>query len=219
MALLNVKRELVKRIRTDIQRAKDLYSIIALHGMRYNPTSNRSHKLRQIDKRDAAQFIFFEIAAKYETFVLEAFDIEVRSRLGVSAMRVEYVIGNLDRGLQGVMGWGTPSVVVKRARNLFGTVGYFAKFEDVVGNTTYQRLGYAHKVRNRVAHGSGSAVTEYRNVLGSLSVPAQSRKGLSVGRLLLEYPHKVAGSDRWFYRFVAAYSRVVETFNRSVRVS
>ena len=218
MTLRNVKRGLVKGMRRDIARAKQLFETLAVNGMRFDAVANTPHKLRQTDKRDAAQFIFFEIAAKYEAFVVEAFEIEVRKCVGVSAVRVPYVIGNIDRGLTGVMGWGTPETVRDRGRNLFGKTGFFARLESKIGQQTYQRLGYAHTVRNRIAHDSGNAVTKYRKALSSLGVPPTSRKGLSVGRLLLEYPKAASADDRWFYRFLASYEQVVNKFNSSVRV-
>jgi hypothetical protein len=172
--------------------------------------------LRQIDKRDAAQFIFFEAAAQFEDFMFETFKVEARHRLGISAVRVPYVIGNSDRGLTGIMGWAAPTVVRERAENLYGRVGFFARLDTVLPAATYQRLGYAHRVRNRIAHQGGNTATEYRNILGNLSVPAGSRKGVGPGRLLLEYPDASAANDKWFYRFLMCYDDVVTSFNATV---
>jgi hypothetical protein len=41
-------------------------------------------------------------------------------------------------------------------------------------------------VRNRIAHNGGKAVEDYTNILGNFAVPAASRQGLSVGRLLID---------------------------------
>lgn len=213
----NVKRQLVRTMRSEIARAQALYDVFVTNG-RTQSTSGQSKSLRQTDRRDAAQFIFFEVAAKFESFACDAFQLEVRARLDVQPQRAEYLMGNIDRGLQGVMGWAIPTKLRERARNLFGRKGYFARLEDLLGSNVYQRLGYAHKVRNRIAHSGGGAASDYRALLGNLNVPAASRQGLSPGRLLIEYPSTAASSDRWFHRFLQAYENCVTTFNRSLRV-
>ena len=53
------------------------------------------------------QFIFFEIAAKFENYAMEMFQVEVRSRLRITAKRSEYVMGDLDGGLGSKLGWGS----------------------------------------------------------------------------------------------------------------
>jgi hypothetical protein len=150
--------------------------------------------------------------------MFEAFTIEARSHLQISAVRIPFVIGNSDRGLTGVMGWAAPKVVRDRARNLFGKVGFFARLNNLLGAGTYQRLGYAHLVRNRIAHQGGDAKSKYRHILGNLTVPVASRKGVGPGRLLLEYPTASAVDDKWFYRFLTCYANVVTRFDAIVVV-
>lgn len=125
-------------------------------------------------------------------------------------------MGSSDKGLSGVMGWAAPNVVQSRARNLFGKQGYFARLETHVTKPVYDTLSHAHKVRNRIAHGGPKAVSDYNKILGQLLVPTGSRNGLSVGRLLLDYPNTVAVGDRWFDRFLGAYERVITEFNTHV---
>jgi hypothetical protein len=214
MALRPIKTGLVATIRGQLQRARTLYDRIARNGMHIvgaNPTP-----LRQTDKRDAAQFIYFEAAAQFEDFMFEAFKIEARNRLGISAVRVPYIIGSSDRGLTGIMGWAAPAVVRERAEHLYGKVGFFGRLNTVLPTATYQRLGYAHLVRNRIAHQGGEAAARYRNILANMTVPAGSRKGLGPGRLLLEYPAASAANDKWFYRFLTCYDDVVTSFNATV---
>lgn len=212
-----VKRDLIERFRSESARAKTLYERMVISGMTRNGAGDPV-SLLQVDRRDAAQFIFFEVAAKFEAFVVDAFEIEVRVKFDVQPQKAAYIMGHVERGLQGVMGWAVPSAIRDRARNLHGRTGFFARLDSVLDNTTYQRLGYAHKVRNRIAHASGNAVSQYRGILGNLSVPVGSRKGLSPGRLLVEYPAGAAVDDRWFHRFVNAYEACVSGFSRSVRV-
>lgn len=209
-----VKDRLVLETQNAISRANVLYDRIALNGAvrngaNYSPLMNP-------DRRDIATFIFFEVAARYEAFCCDAFRIEVRRKFSVEPGRADNLMGSADRGLAGVMGWAAPHVVQARAQNLIGKRGFFGRFATIVAQPTYDVLTHAHKVRNRVAHSGSKAVSEYNRILGQLGVPAASRKGLSVGRLLMDYPLGSAVGDRWFNRFVAAYERVVDEFNARV---
>ena len=209
----NVIDRLVVGFRTDVVRAETLYGRIALSGATRNGTGAFS-PLLQPDKRDAAQFIFFEVAAQFEHFCSEAFLIEVRHEFGVQPQRAMHVMGSSDRGLSGVMGWGAPKMLQGRARNLYGKRGFFARLETRLGQTHYQRLGYAHKIRNRIAHSGGNASKDFNAILGNLGVPVGSRKGLSVGRLLMDYPNGTNANDRWFFRLTGAYRTLVDDFEQ-----
>jgi hypothetical protein len=202
---------LVNGFKVDLERAQVLYGRIALAGATID--QNGAYlALRQPDRRDAAQFIFFEAAAQFELFCLEAFKIEVRSKFDIQPQRAVYVMGGTDRGLAGFMGWASPRLLQDRARALFGKVGFFAHLERRLGTPTYQRLTHAHKVRNRIAHTSGSASPDFNAILAQLNVPVGSRQGLSVGRLLMDYPTSQLADDRWFYRFINAYEELATKF-------
>ena len=101
---------LVKMFKKDLERARSLYTRIALAGAT-NTGNNSYSALRQPDRRDAAQFIFFEVAAKFETFCNEAFKIEVRYEFGVQPQRADFIMGNIDRGVARVMGWASPKML------------------------------------------------------------------------------------------------------------
>lgn len=206
----------IDQFHRDAQRARDLYSRLVGRGYSVEDDSEWATPLRQPDRRDAAQFIFFEIAAKYEAIARDLFRIEVRLRLTDSPRRADYIMGNADRGLQGTMGWGSPRRLSDRARNLFGVTGFFARLESHVGATTYQRLSLAHKIRNHIAHSGTSA---YQNVLTALRVPRRARRGCGPGRILVDYPSSVRNDDRWFHRFVAAYECLTSRARRHLRVS
>jgi len=201
---------LVTGFHNDLARARSLYETIALNGARRN--GDGYSPLRQPDRRDAAQFIFFEIAAQFEHFCLEAFQIEVRYHFKVQPQRARHLMGSADRGLAGVMGWGAPKQLQSRARNLYGKNGFFARLETHLGEQTYLKLVNAHKIRNRVAHNGGNAVKDFNAILAQLQVPQPSRKGLSVGRLLMDYPTAAPQTDRWFFRLIAAYKALADTF-------
>jgi hypothetical protein len=203
---------------TDAKRALALYKTLVTDGYTCSNNAQEATRLRQVDRRDAAQFIFFELAAKFESLSRDLFEFEVRIHLADSPKRAEYIMGNVDRGLRGVMGWASPSKLAERAENLFGKVGFFAKLKehlDHVDNTTYERLVLAHKIRNRIAH---SGTKEYREALATLQIPSSARKGCSPGRALVEYPRTAAGNNRWFHRFIAAYRSFARIAQTKLRV-
>ena len=119
----------------DLNRATSLYTTVVRNGYTATDDAEYATALRQPDRRDVAQFTFFEVAAKYEALARDLFQIEVRIRLVDSSQRAEFIMGNNDRGLQGVMGWGSPKQVSERAENLFGKNGFFAKLKDQMGET------------------------------------------------------------------------------------
>lgn len=209
-----VKDRLVTQTKDNLARATTLYTRLALNGGFRN--GQDFSPLMHPDRRDVATFIFFEAAAQYESFCAEAFKLEVRKAFSVQPKYAINIMGSSDRGLAGVMGWASPSVVQERARHLFGKSGFFGRLETILGSSAYNTLIHAHKVRNRVAHNGGNAVSDYRKVLGQLGVPQRSRRGMSVGRLLMDYPIKAAARDRWFDRFLKAYLTAVEAFDSHV---
>lgn len=218
MALKNsVKQKLVYGFKKDLTRAHTIYTRIALNGAHFNGDGYRN--LMNHDRRDIAQYVFFEVAAQYESFCCEAFKIEVRHRFNVEPKRAIHLMGSSDKGLVGVMGWASPSVIQSRAQCLHGKNGFFGRFEAIITKPTYDLLAHAHKVRNRIAHNGGKAVKDYNNILQQLAVPSRSRKGLHVGRLLMDYPDSSPNGSRWFDKFLKAYETVVDEFNNYVIIS
>lgn len=211
----SVKDRLVTQARDSITRAGDLYLRIVLNGGSSNGGGGYS-PLMNPDRRDIAAFIFFEVAAQYENFCCEALKIEVRKKFSVEPKRAVNIMGSSDKGLSGVMGWASPSVVQNRAQNLFGKTGFFGRFEAILGKSTYDTLSHAHKVRNRIAHAGPKAISDYNKILAQLGVPTGARSGLSVGRLLMDYPNTTPVGDRWFNRFLAAYLKVINDYDAHV---
>lgn len=195
---------LINKFQGDLERARTLHDRIAVSGATQVVNGTYSPLLNP-DRRDAAQFIFFEAAAEFESFCTSAFRIEVRHMFNIQPRRADHVMGSIDRGLAGTMGWASPTRLKDRAQALFGKSGFFGRLDVHLGVQTWDRLTYAHKVRNRIAHTGGNASKDFNQILGSLQVPVQSRKGLGVGRLLLDYPQNVQPNDRWFFRFIGAY--------------
>jgi len=197
----------VRMFRKDLDRALDLYATLVVNGRTVDSGEN-ARSLPQPDRRDAAQFIFFEVAAKFETFMQDLFTIAVRKRYSVSPARAAYIMGHPDRGVAGVMGWGSVKQVSARAKNVFGASAFLSRLERSLGKDVYQRLELAHTLRNRVAHDSQGGASKYREALARLQVPKQSRQGASVGRVLIEYPVSASPQDRWFHRMLEAYRTV-----------
>lgn len=162
--------------------------------------------LLQPDRRDVAELILFEVAAKYEDYARYAFSVEVRSKLSVSASQAGFIMGSADRGISAASGWAVPKLLKERGANLLGT-GFHAKLDTHLGTQTYEHLTWAHRVRNRIAHGGGQASNKYVKVLSGAKIPTKERKGMSPGRFLMDYPKNAARNDRWFHRFLAAYRK------------
>jgi hypothetical protein len=152
-----------------------------------------------------AQFIFFEIAAKFEDHAKFMFQVEVRSRLRITAARSEYVMGDLDSGLNNKLGWGSPQRLKERGQNLFGSSSFFGDLVQKLGQQSYKNLVSAHTTRNRVAHDGGTAQTRFVKLLEGEGIPVNERQGMSVGRFLNDYPVGAAPTDRNFFRYLTAY--------------
>lgn len=188
----------------NINRARDLYRKVVLHG--YTGTSAAtSARLSNPDTRDVAQFIFFEIAAKFEDHAKFMFQVEVRSKLKITATRSTYVMGDLDSGLNNKLGWGSPQRLKERGSNLFGPSSFFGDLVNELGHPTYRTLVSAHTVRNRVAHDGGAAQSKFVKLLEGDAIPVNERQGMSVGRYLRDYPSAATPANRNFFLYLAAY--------------
>jgi hypothetical protein len=214
----NVKATMMHDIRRDLNRARDLQDMLVVHGRYQNPGADPT-PFMNVDKRDITAFIFLEAAAKFESFCYQAFLLEVRYNLDVSPQHAEFIMGNVDNGTTNLLGWGSPKKLRDRAKHLFGINGFFARLDRILGQQVYDRLCNAHVVRNRIAHSGGRASDEFRGILQPLNVPTQARQGMSVGRLLLEYPASSSRNDRWFHRFLQSYEILIDRFDTSIVIT
>lgn len=211
------KQRLLTRMRNQLTRSEDLFSKLVTHGLTRDAEGN-AVPLRQPDRRDIAQFLFFESAAQFEGFMQEAFVIEARKHFDVMPSKAAYLVGTVDNGLRNVMGWGSPQRLAARGTNLFGANGYFGRLHAVLGNQVYQRLVWAHALRNRIAHSAGDAGDTFTRALQGMQIPARARRGISVGRVLLDYPGGAPATDKWFHRLLQAYEEAVDHFDATVSV-
>ena len=206
--ITGAKKRAIDRVTASIARARVLHDRAVNNGRWQNPQGGVG-PFSNADKRDLTEFIFFESAAAFKHFCQHIFILAARRRFTIQPKFALPVIGHIDRGLSGIMGWAAPSVLVSRGRALFGKRHWLATLGDNLPGDTYDWLTYAHRVRNRIAHPGEQAVAQTMKLLGTLGVPQASRSGLSMGRLLLEYPAANAPDDRWFHRFLTAYDALV----------
>lgn len=205
----------LKQIRTTLDRALVLHDRAVINGGTCTENGTYSPFLNA-DKRDLTVFIFFEVAAGFEYFAQESFVIAVRKRYSVQPKFAANLGGTIDRGMRGVMGWAAATTIVDRARNAFGKQHFLSKLHSNLPAGHYDRLNHAHRVRNRIAHPGKQARAQVNRLLGALGVPQASRKGLSMGRLLAEYPANNPANDRWFHRFLTAYRDYVDLVDRKL---
>ncbi len=167
--------------------------------------SGISQSLPNSDKRDLTVFIFFETAAAFESFSQEAFLLAVRKKFGVQPKIATKLAGNIDRGLERVMGWAAPPRIVERAKAILGKTHFLVKLKDNLPQNHYDWLSHAHRMRNRIAHPSEEAKQALNKLHTVLNIPQTERKGVGPGRILSDYPGQSADDDRWFHRFLKAY--------------
>jgi hypothetical protein len=193
------------RFRTTIDRGGDLYRKIVVHGYSRPPAGGPAVRLNNPDTRDAAQFIFFEVAAQFEDYAKRMFQAEVRSMLAVTVAQSSYVMGDIDRGVEGKMGWGSPKMLKERGRNLLGDESFFGGLDVTLGGA-YNDLVVAHLVRNRIAHSGGTAQSAFVKHLKGLGIAPAQRMGMGVGRFLRDYPDGTGPLHRNFFAYLNAYT-------------
>ncbi|MBN4049570.1 hypothetical protein JYT86_00770 [bacterium AH-315-N03] len=191
-----------------LDRGLQLYDRVCERGYTSKPSPGgaiRYAALLQPDRRDIGELIFFEVAAKFEDYAKYVFSVEVRSQLTVTATQSEHIMGSSEYGLTRTSGWAVPGRLAERGKNVLGAASFHAKLKSNIGSVTYDRLTWAHRVRNRIAHGGGQASKEYVKVLQGAQIAKAQRRGMSPGRFLMDYPKMAAKNDRWLHRFLAAY--------------
>jgi len=200
-----------------MKRTRELFSILVEHGSsRYDPkapgTPHGTPKpLRNVDKRDLASFLFLEAAAKFEGFCAQAFADEVTSWYGITLPRADFVMGSSDNGTERTFGWSSPYQLEKRGSNIFPAYRFFGAFKNKITPAVFVRLEQAKKIRNRIAHDPTMAREPINNLATELSVPTA---GMSIGRLLLEYPTGTGLADRYFFVFIKAFEDCAVAYMR-----
>jgi hypothetical protein len=212
------KASLAKAFLPHLARARELFSIFVEHGSsRFNPKQPlfvhaQPVPHRNVDTRDLTSYLFLEAAAKFEGFCLQAFKAEIVHWYGVTSVRADFVMGSPDNGTERTFGWADPKRLHERGQHLFPAYRYFGDFKSHTGAAVYDRLVQAHKVRNRMAHDPSVAIESINKLAAGLGVPLGHQNGLSVGRLLLEYPLGSTIKHRFFFVFLDAYEQCAQSF-------
>jgi hypothetical protein len=171
------------------------------------------HPLRQVDKRELTEAIFFEAAAKFEEFAFDAFLYSVRKRFKVSATKADYIMGNPDSGTKRVAGWASIPLLKSRGLNLLGAKSFFARLDNRLNPRLRKLLDLAHLLRNRIAH-EGGASKKLLSLMQHFGVPKSQMPGMIPGRFLLEYPPSTRIPSRMIYVLIFAYARFAQQWKR-----
>jgi hypothetical protein len=216
-----------KRFIGDLQRLSTLFLTAVVAGgteMRNVNRSNRIvgywwgsgtdfHPLRQVDKRELTEAIFFEAAAKFEEFAYDAFLYSVRKRFKVSAAKADYIMGHPDSGTKRVAGWASIPLLKSRGLNLLGAESFFARLDARLNPRLRKLLVLGHLLRNRIAH-EGGASKELLGLMRFFGVPQSQMAGMIPGRFLLEYPPNTRIPSRMIYVLIFAYARFAQQWEK-----
>ncbi len=206
--------ERTKAFRKAVGRAEWLRDAVAIAGYTLaskpgQPKKVVASKLSAPDKRDIAQFVFFEVAVQFEVLARYLFEVEVRSEHSLLQKDAQLKIKLADDAAKRIHQWGVPRALQARGRDLAVTKMH-AQLQIHLGQVHYEALAMAHRLRNRIAHGPKNkhfaAVMNWAKVP---QVPATKRQGCSPGALLLHYPQG-KGATRAFDTFMAAFRRYAD---------
>lgn len=206
--------EKTKAFRKAVDRAEWLRDAVAIAGFTLasrpgKPTKTAPSKLRVTDKRDVAQFVFFEVAVLFEVLARYLFEVEVRSEHSLLLKDAKQRIKLADIAASRIHRWGVPKALQERGRDLAVTKLH-AQLRTHLGQADYDALAMAYRLRNRIAHGPKNAhfdaVMDWAKVP---KVPTTKRQGCSPGALLLHYPQG-KGATRVFATFMAAFRRYAD---------
>ena len=163
--------------------------------------------LRAPDQRDLAEYIFFEVAARWEAFCINTFALELRKLYRVrDSDVVERMMTRVDGGVP-VSGFSDPRRLIERAEVFLGKTSPWVRLPTIAGHQTIDYLDYARIIRNFIAHaGTSKSRNEFHRLLDRINMPREHRRGLSAGRLLLDY--KATEGVTWFEALLGNYGAV-----------
>lgn len=200
------------------KRAKDLFDRVVKNGYAVKELSKGVPKpLSNPDRRDLAEFIFFEVAAKFEQFAKRTLVLEVQKRMRVNRTRAEHMVGSSESGIGPNMGgWAHMSKMKERASGLLGRRSTYARIDTLLANPDAQHLGMAVIIRNRIGHGIGSDA--FTKMLGRapVSLSKARSQGLSPGKFLAEHPSTAAPDKKWFFLILDAYEKWARIVGRQI---
>lgn len=213
-----MSRTTVAEFLTATKRARQLFERVVKNGYAVKGAgAGKPKPLSNPDRRDLTEFIFFEVAAKFEQFAKRSLVLEVQKTMRVNRTRAEHMVGSSEEGIgQHMGGWAHVSKMKARATGLLGKRSTYARIESLLNNPSAQRLGMAVIIRNRIGHGKGNK--SFTEMLGKapVSLNAAQRKGLSPGRFLAEYPKTAAANDKWFFVLLDTYEKWAAIVNKRI---
>jgi len=195
-----------------VLRARQLYGRIS-NGWLLVGTKFRA--LRNPDKRDIAQFLFFDVASQWEAFSTSIFELELKRRYGVRPDVALRVMSDVDgRGF--ISGYARPDTIRERAEVLLSKNSPWVNLRNALGEQVYKYLFYSYRIRNFIAHaGVGKGKNDFHKLLDELAIPKSERQGLSAGRLLLEY--RDSKGKIWFDALLDNYLVAADFIRRNTR--
>ena len=199
------------------KRARELHERLVSNGYAVKNAGEDPRPLSQPDRRDISEYLFFEVAAKFEQFAQRTLVLEVQKKLRVNRSRAEHMVGSSEEGIPiGMGGWADVAKMQKRATGLLGKNAVYARVSQHLGNPRTQYLQMAVTTRNRIGHGKGNK--KFIEMLGKVPVRlrANERQGVSPGLFLVEYPRGAHRDDKWFFRFLEAYETWVKLIRRRI---
>lgn len=165
--------------------------------------------LRNPDKRDIGQLLFFDVASQWEAFSTAVFELEIKKLYHVHRKVASRMMSSVDEGAQ-VSGYAHPELIEKRAKAFLAKTSPWANLRTDLGQQTYDYLFSSYRIRNFIAHaGLGKGREDFRKVVTNAGVPTRQRKGLSAGRFLLEYSPRGTNTN-WFSTLLSNYERVAD---------
>ncbi len=202
------------------KRARQLFERVVRNGYAVKDAGEAKPKPKPLsnpDRRDLAEYIFFEVAAKFELFAKRTLVLEVQKKLHVNRTRAEHMVGSSDEGIRPNMGgWAHVTKMKRRSAGLLGKNSTYAQVDSLLGNPKATYLEMALVIRNRIGHGKGNDT--FTKMLGKDPVrltPAQ-RKGLGPGRFLAEYPKAAPDDQEWFFALLDAYEEWAQIVRRRI---
>jgi len=213
----SMSRRYVTEFLKSSERARELHGRLVVNGYAVKVAGADPKPLSQPDRRDLAEHLFFEVAARFEQFAKRTLILEVQKSLRVNKTRAEHMVGSSENGIPTSMGgWAHVSKMSKRAEGLLGMDSVYARIETQLKNPRVKHLQIALRIRNRIAHGPGNK--DFTDMLGEqpFNLSKTKRKGVGPGKLLAEYPKGAAPADKWFFRLLDAYDDWVRIVSRKV---
>src|SRR5450759_2571004 len=140
---IKTKRAAIREFKEALDRALTLYDLFVVQGGHRN-AAGTFVSFTPPNKRDAAAFIFFEAAAKFEGFSYFAFLYDICRWYSVTSKRAEFLMGTVDAGTTYTFGWAVSKKLKDGGQNHLNKESFFGDLYTNLGTALYERLGADH---------------------------------------------------------------------------